>query len=79
MPPNIQSPEIDHRSEEVQEIIGYVPHWMIRWGITVMFVVFAVDSADLLVCKYPDVVKGKLVLHPFSLEYSLALFPYTYQ
>jgi len=24
-------------SEAVQNIIGYIPHWIIRWGITVIF------------------------------------------
>ncbi|MCP5105918.1 MAG: hypothetical protein GY950_21200, partial [bacterium] len=30
---------IEIRSEEVQEIMGFIPHWIIRWGITVIFLV----------------------------------------
>ena len=31
--------KIELRSEEVQEILGRPPHWMISYGITVIFIV----------------------------------------
>lgn len=33
---------IDLRSEEVQEIIGNIPSWILRWGITLVFVIVIV-------------------------------------
>ena len=30
---------IQVRSEEVQEILSYVPNWMIRWGMTLVLVI----------------------------------------
>ena len=28
--------DIELRSEEFQEVLGSVPHWILRWGITVL-------------------------------------------
>ncbi len=34
--------EIELRSEEVQEILTRVPHWMIRWGsVVVLFILLS--------------------------------------
>jgi hypothetical protein len=32
---------IELRSEEVQEILGRPPQWIIRWGITIIFIIVA--------------------------------------
>ena len=36
-------PQIDNNfhSEEAQEIMGRAPSWVVRWGITVIFVILA--------------------------------------
>ena len=31
--------DIELRSEEVQEVMGQVPAWIVRWGITLLFLV----------------------------------------
>ena len=31
--------EIELRSEEVQEVMGQIPAWIVRWGITILFIV----------------------------------------
>ncbi|MBC8620117.1 hypothetical protein H8788_20470, partial [Parabacteroides faecis] len=31
--------KIELRSEEVQEVMGQIPAWIVRWGITLLFVV----------------------------------------
>jgi len=50
------------RSDEVQEILSHVPHWLIRWGITtIFFVIFALLVASWFV-KYPDVVSARVML-----------------
>ena len=55
------------RSEEVQEILGTPPKWIIRWGTVV--ILFALIAAGILAWnfKYPDKVVDKLTLttmHP---------------
>ena len=34
--------EIELRSEEVQEVMGQIPAWIVRWGITILFIVVLV-------------------------------------
>jgi len=61
--------EIEIRSEEVHEILSHVPNWMIRWGITLIFILVIMLLVLSWVIKYPDVVQGKLTLtteHPPS-------------
>lgn len=50
------------RSDEVQEIMSFVPHWMIRWGITVMFLLMVILIGISWMVKYPDVIKGTAVI-----------------
>lgn len=50
------------RSEEVQEIIGRPPHWIIRWGITVFLLVLVLVLALSWIIKYPDIVTASFTL-----------------
>ncbi len=47
---------IEFRSEPVQEILGSVPSWIIRWGTTLFFVVVALLIMGSWLFKYPEVV-----------------------
>jgi len=58
----VETRSIEIRSEEVQEIISHVPNWIIRWGITVIFIVFLVMLLISWLVKYPDIIKAKVVL-----------------
>ena len=50
------------RSEEVQEVMGAIPPWILRWGITVLFlVVFALVIGSFFF-KYPDVIVSEMTL-----------------
>ncbi|MGE5343158.1 MAG: HlyD family secretion protein [Candidatus Omnitrophota bacterium] len=53
---------LDIRSDEVQEIMGYIPHWIIRWGITVIFIVVMVVMIGSWFFKYPDIINSTIVL-----------------
>ena len=53
---------IEIRSEEVQEIISHVPNWIIRWGITMIFIVFLILLSISWFVEYPDIIKAKVVL-----------------
>lgn len=54
--------KIEIRSEEVQDIMSYVPHWMIRWGITLVAIIAITALLMSWVIKYPDTIKGSLTL-----------------
>jgi HlyD family secretion protein len=53
---------IELRSEEVQEILGRPPRWIIRWGVTVIFMVIAGLFAGSYFFKYPEVITAPIVV-----------------
>lgn len=54
--------DLEIRSEEVQEIIGQVPGGLIRWGITVIFVVMLALLGVTWFIKYPDLLTAPIVI-----------------
>ncbi|MGG8497131.1 HlyD family secretion protein [Tenacibaculum sp. TC6] len=60
MPQN--SREIEIRSEEVQEILSYVPIWMIRWGNTLILVLIMMLLFISWFVKYPDVISTQVMV-----------------
>ena len=60
MPENNQDIEI--RSEEVQEILSYVPNWMIRWGNTLFFLLIIMLLFISWFVKYPDVIATEVMV-----------------
>jgi hypothetical protein len=57
-----ENKEIELRSEEVQDILTRVPHWMIRWGSVVIFVLLAMLLFVSWLVKYPDIVSSQIVI-----------------
>ncbi len=53
---------IQIRSEEVQEILSYVPNWMIRWGMTLVFIIILMLLFISWFVKYPDVITTEVVV-----------------
>ena len=54
---------IPDRSDEMQEIIGYVPHWVIRWGVSVIFISMGIILTTSLIVKYPDTLVAKALIN----------------
>ena len=54
--------EIELRSEEVQEILTRVPHWMIRWGSVVVFLILLTLFFVSWLIKYPDIISTQIVI-----------------
>ncbi|RHJ81852.1 HlyD family efflux transporter periplasmic adaptor subunit [Parabacteroides sp. AM08-6] len=54
--------EIELRSEEVQEVMGEVPVWIIRWGIAILFIVVLGLLVGSCFFKYPDMIEAEMVL-----------------
>lgn len=59
--PEIQE-EIQIRSEEVQEILSYVPSWMIRWGNTLFLALIVGFLLATWFIKYPDVIASQVIV-----------------
>ncbi len=54
--------EIEIRSEKVQEIIGYIPNWIVRWGISVFLFITLFFLIISWFVKYPDVISSTITL-----------------
>ena len=53
---------IELRSEEVQELLARPPRWLLRWGITVVFLLLLLVFAGTWVIHYPDLVHASFKL-----------------
>ncbi len=53
---------VELRSEDVQEILGTPPGWLVRWGTTIVFLGFGMMLAAAWLVRYPDVVEAKVVV-----------------
>ena len=54
--------EVEIRSEEVQEIMGFIPHWIIRWGLTFIFLVVIFLMIGSWFFRYPDIIASTIVV-----------------
>ena len=50
------------RSEEVQEILSNPPAWIVRWGITLIFMFTCILLILSFTIKYPDFVSAKVLV-----------------
>jgi HlyD family secretion protein len=55
-------PEIELKSEEVKEILGHIPHWIIRWGTALVFLIIIMILLGSWWFKYPDMVKATILV-----------------
>lgn len=51
-----------HHSPEVADIMGTIPSWIVRWGVTVVFAIFAGVFAGCWFIKYPDTIVAPAVI-----------------
>ncbi len=54
--------KIELRSEEVQEILTKVPHWMIRWGNVLFLSIIILILVLTWFIKYPDIISSKAII-----------------
>lgn len=52
----------DRRSEEVQEIMGRMPSWLVRRGITLVAILMLVIGVGAYFFKYPDVIPATVTI-----------------
>lgn len=57
---------IELQSEEVQDIMGRMPPWILRWGITIIAFVLLTMIAGACFFRYPKALTGHIVIlrHP---------------
>jgi HlyD family secretion protein len=59
---SMERKKVELRSEELHEIMGRIPSWILRQGITVLFVTVTVLLVGSHFFKYPDVIEATIVL-----------------
>ena len=57
-----EAEKIELRSEEFQEILGTVPPWILRWGITTLAVVVLILLIGSAIIRYPEVLSAQVTL-----------------
>ena len=63
MPANPVNNRYELHSDEIQEIIGHVPHWLVRWGITVIFAVILLLLLTSHTVRYPDMLTAQALIN----------------
>lgn len=67
MPKQYDNTNLNLRSEEVQEILSNPPAWIVRWGITLIFMFTIIILVLSFIIRYPDFVSAKIIVtteHP---------------
>ncbi|WP_255491493.1 HlyD family secretion protein [Dysgonomonas sp. ZJ279] len=54
--------KIELRSEEFQEVLGHVPSWILRRGITIIAIIIVIILIGSAVFKYPDIITTSMTL-----------------
>ena len=54
--------EIELRSEEVQDILTRIPHWMIRWGNAIILIIIMLVLFFSWFLKYPEIVTTQITI-----------------
>lgn len=57
-----KSSSIEIRSDDVQEILGHVPGWIVRWGITLITVVVLGILIGCWFYQYPDIIRSPVIV-----------------
>jgi multidrug resistance efflux pump len=50
------------RSEEVQDVLTKIPHWMIRWGSLVVLIILLLLFLVSWMVKYPDIITTEIII-----------------
>lgn len=53
---------IDLRSEVVQDVLTTPPHWMVRWGNTLFFIVLILILIMSYIIKYPEFINAPIII-----------------
>ncbi len=59
---SLPSPIRLNPTDEVEALIGNPPSWIVRWGISVVFMIVAAFITMGFIIKYPDTIEAKVVI-----------------
>lgn len=54
--------DVELRSEEVQEVMNHISPWVVRCGITVLFIILLIILIGCWIFKYPDTLTAEVTL-----------------
>lgn len=54
--------DIELRSEEVQDILTAMPHWMVRWGNILLLIIIILLFVFSWLIRYPDIVQTEIII-----------------
>lgn len=54
--------EINIRSDEVREVMEKIPGWLIRWGTSLIFIIFALIITGSYFLRYPTLIYSNIVV-----------------
>jgi len=54
--------KVELRSEGVQEILGIIPSWIVRWGMVLFFIIICIILFGSWIFEYPHVVKSRILV-----------------
>ena len=54
--------DLDEHSEEVDEIMSFIPNRIIRWGLTVIFALFFALLMGSYFFKSPEIIRAPMIL-----------------
>lgn len=57
-----KSQKIEIRSEEVQDILGQVPSWIVRWGTVVILATILIILVGSMIFSYPDIIRADILV-----------------
>ncbi|BFP40520.1 HlyD family efflux transporter periplasmic adaptor subunit [Flavobacteriaceae bacterium GF1] len=52
----------EERSDQVKEVLGKTPNWMIRWGTSMVFVIVVLLLVGSAVIRYNDIIPANIVI-----------------
>ncbi|EDP96592.1 HlyD family efflux transporter periplasmic adaptor subunit [Kordia algicida OT-1] len=54
--------DLDERSDQVKEILGQAPNWVIQWGISVVFVIIILFLVGSSLLSYNDIIRARVTI-----------------
>ncbi|MEZ4888019.1 MAG: hypothetical protein R3E32_25040 [Chitinophagales bacterium] len=59
----MENKEIELYSEDIREILGLIPKWITRWGLSLIFIIILLFIAFSYLIEYPDIIEGNIKIH----------------
>ncbi|PTX60157.1 multidrug resistance efflux pump [Kordia periserrulae] len=54
--------DLDERSDQVKEILGQAPNWVIQWGISVVFIIIILFLVGSALLSYNDIIPARVTI-----------------